>query len=177
MLEILALAVIAVLGIASVEWDNWFGGFVTFVGTLAVVQWWFALPVWATIVANPLLIVGAVVAYVIIGLSYATLIRFPRWISACAPQISRLWDDYVKANPTDYSHDGFRQSYRFREYTASWNSDRIASWAIMWPWGLAWDLVNRPVRMVYRHIYRAFEGVLARVERRAIEQASTKKGP
>lgn len=177
MLEIIALIVIAVLGIASVEWDNWFGAVVTLIGTAAAVQWWFQVPVWATVVANPLLILSAIVVYVAIGLSYSTMIRFPRWIRSRTPQIASAWLDYVKMNPDDHSEEAFRESYRFRDFTAAYNGDLIASWAIMWPWGLAWDLVNRPIRFVYRNVYRAFEGVLANIERRAVARAVTKKGP
>lgn len=177
MLEILALAVIAVLGIASIEYENWFGGFVSFLAVGAAVQWWFQVPVWATALANPLLGVAALVAYVLIGLAYATMIRFPRWIRARETQIASAWNDYVRANPTNYSHDDFRKSYRFRDFTASWNSHRISSWAVLWPWGVAWDIINRPIRWIYRNLHTLFSGVLAAIERRAIQRASTKKGP
>ena len=177
MIELVALVVVVGLGVASIEYDNWFGGFVSFIAVGAAAQWWFQVPVWATILANPILAVGALVAYVIVGLVYATMIRFPRWISACEPRIQSAWADYVRRNPDDHSEEAFRESYSFRDFTAAHNSDRLASWAALWPWGVAWDLVNRPVRWVYRSAYRAFSGILESVERRAIARAVVKKGP
>lgn len=177
MLEILAIVVITVLGIASVEWDNWFGGTVTFIGTLAAVQWWFALPVWATIVANPLLIISALVAYIVVGVAYSSLIRYPRWLASRQEQINTEWVAHCRANPDNIDEEAFHASYRFRPFTAASNSDRLAVWAAMWPWGVSWDIINRPVRAVYQHIHQAFGRALVKIERRAISRAPTRKGP
>ena len=177
MIEIVAIAIVLVIGIASIEYDNWYGGFVSFLAVGVAAQWWFQVPVWATVLANPMLGIAALVAYILVGLAYATMIRFPRWIRACEPRIQSAWEDYVRRNPTDHSEEAFRESYSFRDFTASHNGDRIASWAVLWPWGVAWDLVNRPVRFIYRNLHTLFSRILASVERRAIRRVVVKKGP
>lgn len=175
MLETIIIAAIIITGIVACELDSFVGGAATFVAILAAAQLWFAIPVWATITATPVMAVLALAAYVAVGLAYAVIIRFPRFLASRQTQIGEDWKDYIRNNPDDTEED-FRQSYRFRPYTAAANDSRIASWAMLWPWGLAWDAANRPVRWTYRALAKLCSGLLARAERRAIVK-SLKKGP
>ena len=173
MLEIIVIAAIVITGIIACELDSFIGGGLTFLGVLAAAQLWFAVPVLATITAAPVVAVLALIAYVAVGLAYAVLVRFPRFLASRQTQIGEAWKDYIRNNPDDTEED-FRQSYRFRPYTAAANDNRIASWALLWPWGLAWDAANRPVRWMYQALSKACAGLLARAERRAILKASNK---
>lgn len=175
MLEIIVIAAIVITGIIACELDSFIGGAATFIAILAAAQLWFAVPVLATITAAPVVAVLALAAYVAVGLAYAVIIRFPRFLAARQDQIHSAWAEHIRNNPDDTEED-FRQSYRFRPYTAAANDNRIASWALLWPWGLAWDAANRPVRLIYRHLSHMCAGLLARAERRAIVK-SLKKGP
>lgn len=174
MLEIIVIAAIIITGIVACELDSFVGGSVTFLGVLAAAQLWFAIPVWATITATPVVAVLALAAYVAVGLVYAVAIRFPRFLASRQTQIGEDWKDYIRNNPDDTEED-FRQSYRFRPYTAAANDSRIVSWAMLWPWGLAWDAANRPVRFIYRQLAHMCAGLLARAERRAILKSFDKE--
>lgn len=176
MLEIIFIAVLIVIGVISSEWDHWFGGLVIAVSCLTAAQWWFQIAVWATILANPGLALGALVAYIATGLVYATAIRFPRWITGRQSNIESEWKDYIRSNPGHSSEEDFHANYRFRPFTAAYNADRIAAWAMLWPWGVLWDCTHRPVRFVYEHIARLFSGLLVRQETNAIKRATQKKG-
>ena len=167
MLEIIVIAAIVITGIVACELDSFVGGSVTFLGVLAAAQLWFAIPVWATITAAPVVAVLALIAYVAVGLVYAVAIRFPRFLASRQDQIHSAWAEHIRNIPNDTEED-FRQSYRFRPYTAAANDGRIVSWAMLWPWGLAWDAANRPVRFIYRQLAHMCAGLLARAERRAI---------
>ena len=167
MLETIIIAAIVITGIVACELDSFVGGSVTFLGVLAAAQLWFAIPVWATITAAPVVAVLALIAYVAVGLVYAVAIRFPRFLASRQDQIHSAWAEHIRNNPNDTEED-FRQSYRFRPYTAAANDSRIVSWAMLWPWGLAWDAANRPVRFIYRQLAHMCAGLLARAERRAI---------
>lgn len=175
MLETIIIAAIVITGIVACELDSFVGGATTFVALLAAAQLWFAIPVWATVTATPVVAVLALAAYVAVGLAYAVIIRFPRFLAARQDQIHSEWAEHIRNNPNDTEED-FRQSYRFRPYTAAANDSRIVSWAMLWPWGLAWDAANRPVRWMYQALARLCAGLLARAERRAIVK-SLKKGP
>jgi len=174
-LEIIVIAAIVITGIVACELDSFVGGATTFIALLAAAQLWFAIPVWATITATPVVAVLALAAYVAVGLAYAVIIRFPRFLASRQDQIHSAWAEHIRNNPNDTEED-FRQSYRFRPYTAAANDSRIASWAMLWPWGLAWDAANRPVRWMYQALSKLCAGMLARAERRAIIN-SAKKGP
>lgn len=175
MLETIIIAAIIITGIVACELDSFVGGAATFIALLAAAQLWFAIPVWATIIATPVVAVLALAAYVAVGLAYAVAIRFPRFLATRQTQIGEAWRDHIRNNPND-TEEAFRQSYRFHPYTAAANDSRIASWTMLWPWGLAWDAANRPVRWTYRALARLCAGLLARAERRAIVK-SLKKGP
>ena len=175
MLEAIIIAAIITTGIVACELDSFVGGAATFIALLAAAQLWFAVPVWATITAAPVVAVLALASYVAVGLAYAVAIRFPRFLATRQTQIDEDWRDYIRNNPNDTGED-FRKSYRFRPYTAAANDSRIVSWAMLWPWGLAWDAANRPVHFIYRQLAHMCAGLLARAERRAIVK-SLKKGP
>ena len=179
MFEIIFVIAVLIVGIVSAEWDNWFGGLVTFAGTAAIVQWWFNVPLMAIALANPSLVVLSLVAYILVGLVYASFVRFPRWIDSKRVSIEQAWKEHVnvnkKENPECITEHHFQASYRFQPFTASHNADRIASWAVLWPWGLAWDAANRPIRWIYRHVHSMFAGILERQERAAIRRIQ--KGP
>lgn len=173
MIETIIIAAIIITGIIACEIDSFVGGGLTFLGLLAAAQLWFAVPVWATITAAPVVAVLALVVYTAVGLVYAVLIRFPRFLASRQDQITSAWGEHIRNNPSDTGED-FRASYRFRPYTAAANDHRIASWAMLWPWGLAWDAANRPVRWMYRVLAKACAGLLARAERRAILKSFSK---
>ncbi len=177
MIETVILLFILFVGIIACELDSFVGGAITLLGLLGIAQAWFHIPVLAIITANPTIIVVALAVYVLVGVGYATLIRFPRYLASRQSQIASAWTEFKKQNTgEDATEEAFRASYRFSPFTAAQNDHRIVAWAMLWPWGLAWDAVNRPVRWMYEIMARACAGILARAERRAVVHA-TKKGP
>lgn len=173
MIETIIIAAIIITGIIACEIDSFKGGGLTFLGLLAAAQLWFAIPVWATITAAPVVAVVAVVAYITLGVAYAAVIRFPRFLASRQSAIHEAWKSHIRENPNTSVED-FRASYRFQPFTAAANDHRIASWAMLWPWGLAWDATNRPVRWTYRLTAQACSRILAQAESRAITRSLDK---
>lgn len=177
MIELVIVLAVGVIGIIACELDSFVGGGFTLIALLASAQLWFGIPVGSMILATPVLAVLALIVYVAVGLAYAVLVRFPRFLRASESSIEAAWVDFKRNNPgQDVTQADFHKNYRFRPFTARENDVRITSWAMLWPWGLAWDVTNRPVRAVYRQLAVLCSGVLDRAERRAINTA-TKKGP
>ena len=87
MLETIIIAAIVITGIFACELDSFVGGGLTFLGVLAAAQLWFGIPVLATITAAPVVAVLALAAYVAVGLTYAVIIRFPRFLASRQDQI------------------------------------------------------------------------------------------
>jgi hypothetical protein len=160
---------IFVCGIWSAEYDNMFGGTFTLVALAAGAEFLFNVPVIATIIANPLLLVGGVVAYIGVGMAYAVLYRYADFLRQRASAIKIAWGEfqiaYKKDNDTtgEPTRDMFRQSYQYQAYSPKYNADRIAAWVMMWPWAVFWDLSHKPIRWVYDTMYKFASRVLEKV--------------
>ena len=149
---------ILVVGVVSTEIDSFFGGAITLIFLAAGSQFLFGYPVWASIVANPLLVVVGVVAYVAVGIVYGVYFRYADFLRKRADNIKQSWDSFKKKN-ANATHDDFRNAYEYKDYTPSANSDKIIAWVMLWPWGVFWDLCHKPIRWVYNNMY-SFTGQL-----------------
>jgi hypothetical protein len=165
------LFIIAVFacGIWSAEYDNMFGGSFTLVALAAGAQFLFGIPVYQTILANPLLLVVGVVAYIGIGLAYAVMYRYADYLRRHASQIKRKWEEFQLSHQKTHGKDttptrsDFRNSYSYQEYAPKYNADRIAAWVMMWPWAVFWDLSHKPLRFMYNNMYSLAGKALDRV--------------
>lgn len=178
MVELIIIATLLIIGIIASELDSFVGGSLTLVAVLLAAQTWFGVAVWATFLAFPASMIAALVGYIAVGLLYAVFIRFPRFLVERQTDIDTAWKNYCKANPAaEYqTPQQFKDSYHFKSFSAARNDHKIAAWAMMWPWGIAWDATNRPVRWLYSAMASACSIFLERIEKRAID-VSIKKGP
>jgi hypothetical protein len=176
---ILFVIAIFACGVVSAETDNMFGGAATLILLAVGSQFLFNIPVFGAILANPLLLIVGVVAYIGIGLAYAVLYRYASFLEQKAPGIKMSWGEFQINYKKDHSdstptRDEFRASYKYNQYTPSYNSDRIAAWVMMWPWAVFWDLCHKPLRFLYNNMYtlagRALDKVGARVSDKIIDK-------
>lgn len=173
---VFTLAVL-ILGIISAEYDSFFMGSATLLVGLAVADLVFAVPVWASIVANPLMVLLIIALYVAVGALYTALWRWPDWINSRASRIKESFDSWNR-NGTDKGHGGsfdeFIDSYAYGAYTAAENKERLSTWTLMWPWSLFWVLANRPARWIWNQSYRVlgqlFDKVGRAQARRSVER-------
>lgn len=168
---------ILVFGVVCAERDNFVLASATLLIGLVVAELAFAIPVWATIVAQPLAILLFVALYVAAGALYTALWRWPDWINSRAERIKGSFDDWNR-NGTDKGHGGsfeeFSNSYAYGAYTAAENKERLSTWVMMWPWSLFWVLANRPARWIWNQSYRVlgqlFDKVGRAQARRSVER-------
>jgi len=177
---IFMLAVL-VLGIVSAEYDSFFMGSATLLVGLAVAEFVFAVPVWAAIVANPLMVLMIIALYVAVGALYTALWRWPDWINTRAPAIKSAFADWTRDNngmPVEGGYatafEAFTHSYKYRDFTAAENKERLSTWTLMWPWSLFWVLANRPARWIWNQSYcvlgQLFDKVGRAQARRSVER-------
>ena len=176
------LFVIAIFacGIWSAETDNMFGGALTLLALAAGAQFLFGIPVFGAILANPLLLIVGVVAYIGIGLAYAVMYRYADYLRRHAYQIKMKWSEFQLSHQKTHGKDttptrsDFRNSYSYQEYAPKYNADRIAAWVMMWPWAVFWDLSHKPLRFVYNNMYtlagKALDRVGARVSEKILDK-------
>jgi len=167
-------------GILSAETDNMFGGAITLVLLAIGADVLFGYPVFSLILANPLLLIVGVVAYIAVGLAYAVMYRYADFLKRRAGDIKMKWGDfqisYKKEHGKDATptRDQFRNSSTYTEFTPKYNADRIAAWVMMWPWAVFWDLSHKPLRFMYNNMYtfagKALDRVGARVSDKILDK-------
>lgn len=164
---------VLVIGVVSTEFDSFFGGGITLILLGAGAQFLFDIPVWSSIVANPFLVIAGLVAYIAVGITYGVYFRYADYIRKSANYIKHDWEEFKKKHP-GASNDDFRKSSYYSSYTPSKNSDKIAAWVMLWPWGVFWDLCHKPIRWVYNNMYsftgRLLDNVGARVSDRILNE-------
>lgn len=166
--------------IASVDDDR--DGWATFlvVSTLAVLQFFFGVPVLGWILANPQWLLAAAGAYLATGAAWS---------------VARWWFHVRKMRR---KYDEFRKKFVINNQLATWASDtpvpnelkqkfwnearyddniefrprvtdhkaQIYVWLAFWPWSLAWTIINDPVRRACEEVYDMIKSTLQRISDR-----------
>lgn len=137
--------------IYSVETDSFtLGSGILIVGLLTL-DLVLGVPIWEAIVANPLVIVVFIAAYVAAGSAYAYFWKVPEFLDKNSNRIKEDFKDWSKSHKsTDY--DEFLNSSRYR-YSIKSNIDRVATWVMLWPAGVAWELSHKPIRWIWNKTY------------------------
>lgn len=163
------------------------GSAVIFISLVAA-QFLFAIPVWAAITANPFMLLVYVVLYGAIGAVYTALWRLPNYVKKNADYIQndyRAWKerqerwereakkDTVTAlefklmnkdleNPFDTSYETFLNSNSYN-YSVKNNKDRVASWVLLWPTSLTWELIHKPFVFIWDNVYYGLGKVFEKI--------------
>lgn len=176
----LFVVVVLAAGILCAEFDSFFGAAATLIVGLISLDILFGYAVWQSIVANPFVVVLYLAAYTAIGLAYGIFFRYADFLKKKKESVKRAWGDYQleyrKTNGADSTptREGFRESYKYKEFTPSYNSDRIAAWVMLWPWAVFWDLCHKPFRFIYDNLYtfagRMLDAVGARVSNKILDE-------
>lgn len=158
-----------VLLVISIEKDSSALGAAVLVATFAIAEFGFNIPIWASIVANPFILIFYLIVYIAVGSLYATLWCLPNFLRKNSSLIQRNYADWKKANQwgsdntkRDVSFDAFLNSNSYN-YKVKNSKDRIASWVMLWPAGVLWELTHKPIRWVWDTTYRGLGNALERV--------------
>ncbi len=149
------MLVFIVVGVISNEMDSfWMGAATLLVGFFSM-EFFFSIPVWASIAANPFMLAVYVVVYLAIGSLYTGVWSWPDYIRKRADNIKMDYGSFLNLNKkagTTVNFEDFLNSNDYR-YSARKNKDRLAAWVIMWPFGLVWDLSHRPAIWIWDSVY------------------------
>ena len=172
-LGLFGLVVLASLIWAS-EIDSFILGSAVILISAAVAQYVFAIPVWATLIANPLMLILYIAVYVAIGSVYAAMWKLPNYVNKNANHIENDYNRW-KENQTktawgkkdetaDVSYDTFLDS-PYYEYSVKNNKDRVASWVLLWPASLTWELMHKPFVWLWDSVYYGLGKVFEKINR------------
>jgi len=150
-------------GIFASEIENFIVGTATFLLGLASLQWLFHVPVWQSIIANPVSVLFYLVLYVILGTIYTLIWRWPEYIRDNSKHINELHARFNKHYPDSSIQYFFESTYN--EYSASNCKEEIATWIITWPFSLLWELARKPIKYISRAIYSMVSNLFDHVGR------------
>ena len=160
--------------IISAEIENFSIGTATFIVGLVGLQWLFHVPVWESIVANPLSVLLYVALYTIAGSVYTLLWRWPEFIRENASKIEHEYQRFVEKHPTLYSPKDEFFSSNYYDFKASKHTHRFATWMLTWPFSMAWELARKPAKYIFTAVYNllgdAFEKVGRSVTNRILNK-------
>lgn len=161
---IFVLAALAV-GILAAESENWVFTTITIISTFAALELFFKLPIWATILANPISILLFIFMYVALGAAYTAIWRWPEALRDSARRIEDSYALYAK-NCKNPSKKEFMSSAAYFSFTASANKNRLANWVLAWPLSLLWELARKPAIWVWNTAYDILGNLFERIGKR-----------
>lgn len=169
------------------ETDSFFFGLAAIAVMWAVGEWVFNIPFLAAIIANPLLVIVYGALYIAFGAIYARMWKLPNFIKKNSVAIQKSYDhwkdmrtredrdwkrrarnllpneveqDQVKPE-VDVSFETFLNSDSYN-YSIRNNKDRVASWVLLWPAGIVWELSHKPFVWAWEQVYYGIGRILER---------------
>jgi hypothetical protein len=165
------------------ETDSFFVGIGVLMVAWAIGEWVFGIPILASIIANPLMLIVYGVLYIAFGSLYTRMWKLPNYIRKNSSAIQRSyesWKDLVtrqhsmdwrdkirdtlpgekaEKQAVDVSFDTFLNSDSYG-YSVRKNKDRVASWVLLWPASIAWELSHKPFVWAWEKVYYGIGRVL-----------------
>jgi len=190
----LGLFGLVVLGslIWASESDSFILGSAVILISAVVAQFVFTIPVWATIVANPFILILYIAFFAAIGAVYTAMWRLPNYIKKNADNIQRDYETWTKEQEgwlrraqkdgstetkIDISYEKFLDSSSYH-YSVRDNKDRVASWVLLWPASLTWELMHKPFIWLWDSVYcglgKVFEKINRDQAKKVLENSSKK---
>lgn len=175
--------------------DSFILGSAVILVSIVIAQFVFAIPVWATIAANPLMLALYIAVYGAVGALYTAVWRLPNYVKKNSSRIQSeyetwrnsqsSWKESLKRKargedeevPADISFDAFLDS-PYYSYSVRMNKDRVASWVLLWPASLTWELMHKPFIWLWDSVYyglgKTFEKINHNQARKILENNSKK---
>lgn len=175
-----------VSGIVSTQYDNFFWGTLTLVTGLAIMQWVFGVPVWATLYANPLIMLVIASIYLFIGAVYAGFWKFRNYVISSEGKIKSEFSAWVKNSPSCNSKEDFERLVNsdsmFDDYldspfycmAPSKHINKLANWTLMWPFAVIWELSHKPAIWLWNTIYSQLGTLFFEISKSTARQMRSK---
>lgn len=136
------------------------GALVALAASLLGFQFMFGIDVFGAIYSNPLLIIVAGVIHLILGAVYTGFWKFPDALSKVSQgKIDHEWGRF-KGSKEEFARSSSNPLHpkNFLE--------EISAWILFWPFGAAWDLLHRPIRWLWKNVYKAIATWMDRISLR-----------
>lgn len=154
---VVAILIFFIIGIVLGEYGHFALSTLTWLGSLAIIDYFWSVGIFASIVSNPILSIVYLFGYLMIGAIYTAVLKWPRYLNKVSYSIQDAYKRFIRQNPGE-SFDKFLDSDYYSQFTPQNNKDRIANWVSMWVFTAVWDLIHRPTKYIYGHLYKLFAG-------------------
>jgi K+-sensing histidine kinase KdpD len=164
--------------------DSFILGIVVFVIGWAIAEFAFSIPIFATILANPLMLIVYMIIYAAAGLLYATMWKMPTYINKNKSRIQseyNYWkESQIRASrdkkdeTADVSFESFLKSSSY-SFSVKNHKDEVASWVLLWPAAVMWELSHKPFIWVWKQVYNKFGAILEDINRNAAHKILEEK--
>ena len=173
-----ALFVLAALValIVSIENDSFLLGTAALIIIAGIAQFIFGVAILTSIITNPFATLFFAVFYTALGAAYAGFWRLPNFISTRSQEIEKAFIYYSKnIKDREVTHEEFLDSTEYAPFTVSRNKDAVASWVLLWPAGVIWELSHKPVRWAWNQVYYGLGKSFEKLNRKAAAKVLNSK--
>ena len=163
------------IGIIATEVGSSLLGTVTFVLALLGMEYLFDIPIFDTVLDNPLVLVGLFLVYTIVGSIYTLLWRWPEFLRENKNDILDAYEYKRKQSKTEpFTFEDYVTSYDYK-YSAKRFVDPIIAWIVTWPFSLVWELARKPVKFVSSQAYQLTSTAFEKIGMRTVKGILEKK--
>ena len=148
---------IFILGIATSEFDSFFGGMITLIIGLLGLDFIFGYPIIQSIIGNPLIILLSGAIYIAIGSAYTAIWKWPDYIRSKSDNIESNYKSWKKRRLSDNepcTFEDFLESDGYSYYVASNNKNKLSTWVLMWPFSMFWEVSRKPAIWAFNTSYK-----------------------
>jgi len=157
----------------------------------AIIEFGFGIPIFALVTSNILLLFVYVGLFIAVGSLWAAMWKLPKFLQKNSDRINSdyiSWADLITRShesswkrtvrdkiageeettepKPDTSYDTFLESSHYRHSVKN-NKDRVASWVLLWPASVAWELSHKPFIWVWDRVYYGIGHVLEGINKNA----------
>jgi len=155
------LAILSI-GFVSASFETVTGFLIGFVIFMAGLVFLFDVPV----LSNPMPIVLGFILYFVCGGLYALFVSWPRFLRGNADNIK-----FAKLKYDETRNDkDFYDTYHYRDFTASYNVERISAYITLWIFDAIWRVISEPVKWAWETTYEFLATAFVKVGIRVSDQ-------
>jgi len=174
---VLGFGLVTLMGLFASELDSGVLAIATYILTVLTVQYGLGFSVIASFIANPLLFIGTLIAYGILGVLYAGLWKWPNFIRKHDAEIMSNYQNWCmprsKLNK-DVSFDTFLDSDDFA-FNVWYHKERLATWASVWIFSMVWELLHKPVKWLWNVLYTGFGDIFQNIGKKTARNLHNRK--
>lgn len=134
---------------------------------IVLINFFFDISILEIVMNNPQLVIPIMAGYILLGIGYAGIWKWPKYIYSCGKDIQQYFVNFCTTNKLkrdDKAFDEFlASSYYLDKFGVGANKEILAVWIMLWPFTLIWELSHKPFIWVWGITYRAIANNFSKI--------------